>query len=279
MIKIGAHVSSSGGVFNAPLNAHEEKLETFQMFSRPPQTYKCPELTDEMVEKFISNCKKYSFEKYYIHAPYLINLASADNRIRHASITMLRQELDRGSRLKVAGVMFHTGSAASQPDREEAINVAIQSLNQVMEGYDGDCKLLLENAAGSGKILGCSFEEIAELTKGIKINKSKVGFCLDTQHAFASGYDMRTAKDVDGLVAQLDKYIGLKKLAVIQVNDSKVEFNSKKDRHEHIKLGYIGKEGMGFLVNHPKLQGQDFILETPPEGRPDDVKILKKLRS
>lgn len=278
MSKIGAHVSISGGVFNAPLNAEKEGLETFQMFTRSPQSFQCPPLTDENIAAFLKSTKELNFPTYYIHAPYLVNLASANNRTRHGSITMLKQELERGTKLKAQGVMFHTGSAASQPSREVAITTAIKSLNAILEGYTGSCKLLIENAAGSGSVLGCTFEEISEIMKGIMHNKAKVGFCLDTQHAFGSGYDMRTKADVDALVKAIDTHIGLKKLAVIQVNDSKVEFDSKRDRHEHISTGHIGKTGFGYLINHPKLKHLDFVLETPFEGREGDVMILKKLR-
>lgn len=277
MAKIGAHVSAAGGIFNAPLNAMAEQLETFQMFSRPPQSFKCPPLTDEAVAQFLAVVKKAGFKQYYIHAPYLVNVASAKPALRHGSITMLRQELERGSRLGVRGVMFHTGSAASQPTREAAIDAAIKSLNQVLAGYTGSCLLLLENAAGAGSVLGCSFAELSQLYKGVK-QKKYVGFCLDTQHAFGSGYDLRTKSDVEAIVQELDKYIGLKNLTVIQVNDSKVDFNSKKDRHEHIGIGKIGTAGIGLVLNHPKLKQLDFILETPFEGRAGDVAILKKLR-
>ncbi len=212
MAQVGAHVSIAGGVFNAPINAREEGLETFQMFTRSPKSYKCPPLTDEAIEEFLAKVKEYGFKNYYVHAPYLVNLASDANRTRHGSINILRQELERGSKLKVRGMMFHTGSAASQPSREKAIEAAIKSLNKVLDGYTGSCKLLIENAAGSGNVLGCTFEEIAQLIKGVTKNKAKVGFCLDTQHAFGSGYDMRTKKDVDNLVEAMDKHIGIKKL-------------------------------------------------------------------
>lgn len=278
MSKIGAHVSIAGGVFNGPLNAHKEGLETFQMFTRSPQSFACPPLSPEAIRQFKVNMKEHGYESAWIHAPYLVNLASANNRTRHGSITMLRQELERGSQLGIPGVMFHTGSAASQPSRDAAIAVAIKSLNAVLDGYTGTCKLLLENAAGSGSVLGCTFEEIGQLLNGIKKYKSKVGFCLDTQHAFGSGYDMRTKKDVEALVKAIDAHIGLTQLAVVQINDSKVEFDSKKDRHEHIHLGHIGKAGFGFLINHPKLKHLDFVLETPFEDRDKDVATLMKIR-
>lgn len=278
MPQIGAHVSAAGGVSKAPMNAQAEKLETFQMFSRPPQTFKCPELTDDEVARFKANIKATSFKQYYIHAPYLINLASAKNSLRFGSITMLKQELERGSKLGVRGVMFHTGSAASQPSREAGLDVAIDSLKKILDGYTGSCKLLLENAAGSGSVLGCTFDELAYMLNGIKEHATKTGVCLDTQHCFASGYDIRTETGVNDLVKIIDKTVGLKNLIVIQVNDSKTEFDSKKDRHEHIGQGKIGKDGFKYLLNHPKLKKLDFILETPFEGREDDVVLLKKIR-
>ncbi len=277
MSKIGAHVSAAGGVSNAPLNAQIEQLETFQMFSRPPQTFKCPLLSEEEIAKFKANIKAGGFKRYYIHAPYLVNLASANTRVRYGSIAMLRQELERGSKLGATGVMFHTGSAASQPDRATGIAVAITSLQKILDGYTGSCKLLLENAAGSGSVLGCTFEELAEMLAGIEEYDSKTGICLDTAHAFGSGYDLRTAKDIHALVKTIDKTVGLKKLIVVQVNDSKVELNSKKDRHAHIGQGYIGQAGFKYLLQHAKLRKLDFILETQFEGRDKDVAILKKL--
>lgn len=278
MPQIGAHVSGAKGLFNAPLNATKEQLETFQMFSRPPQSFKCPPLTDADVESFKQAAKAGGFTSYYIHAPYLISLASAKNTLRYGSITMLKQELERGSQLGVKGVMFHTGSAASQVDRATGIKVAIDSLNKVLDGYMGSCMLLLENAAGAGSVLGCTFEELAQLYQGIKKAKTKVGFCFDTAHAFGSGYDLRTKAAVKKTIKAFDDLLGLERLICIQVNDSKVDLNSKKDRHEHIGKGKIGATGIGCLLNHPKLKGLDFILETEPEGRPDDVKLLKKLR-
>ncbi len=278
MPQIGAHVSAAGGVWHAPLNAQAEGLETFQMFSRSPQSFRCPPLNAETVEQFLINVKAGGFKNYYIHAPYLVNLASSKETLRRVSVKILREELERGSRLKVRGVMFHTGSAAAYTNRAEAIAVAIKSLNEVLAGYKGNCLLLLENAAGSGSILGCSFAELAQLYRGIK-QKQRVGFCLDTQHAFASGYDLRTSAAVNKTVKEIDRTIGLNKLIVIQANDSKSTLNSKIDRHEHIKYGQIGAQGFRALLHHPKLRDLDFILETPAAGRVSDVVILKRLRA
>jgi len=277
MSKIGAHVSAAKGVFNAPLNAVAEGLETFQMFSRPPQSFNCPPLPPADVKQFLANVKEAGFKNYYIHAPYLINLASAKNSLRHGSITMLKQELERGTQLGVTGVMFHTGSSASQPDRASAVEAAKKSLNAILEGYKGTCKLLIENAAGTSA-MGSTLAEVGDLLSSIKKYKDKIGVCIDTQHAFGSGIDWRTKKNVDDFVKEFDAKIGLKNLVVFQVNDSKVPFDSHKDRHEHIGQGEIGAAAFGYLLNHSKLKHLDFILETEPDGRPADIQLLKKLR-
>lgn len=277
MSKIGAHVSAAKGVFNAPINAVAEGLETFQMFSRPPQSFNCPPLPPADVKQFLANVKQAGFKNYYIHAPYLINLASANNRLRHGSITMLKQELERGTQLGVTGVMFHTGSSASQPDRASAVVAAKKSLNAILEGYTGTCKLLIENAAGTSA-MGSTIAEVGDLLDSIKQFKNKIGVCIDTQHAFGSGIDWRTKKDVDNFVVDFDKKVGLKNLVLFQINDSKVPFDSHKDRHEHIGQGELGEKAFGYLLNHPKLKHLDFVLETPFEGRDKDLAILRRLR-
>lgn len=277
MSKIGAHVSAAKGVFNAPTNAVAEGLETFQMFSRPPQSFNCPPLPPADVKQFLANVKQAGFKNYYIHAPYLINLASANNRLRHGSITMLKQELERGTQLGVTGVMFHTGSSASQPDRAAAVAAAKKSLQAILEGYTGTCKLLIENAAGTSA-MGSTIAEVGDLLDSIKQFKNKIGVCIDTQHAFGSGIDWRTKKDVDNFVVDFDKKVGLKNLVLFQINDSKVPFDSHKDRHEHIGQGELGEKAFGYLLNHPKLKHLDFVLETPFEGRDKDLAILRRLR-
>lgn len=279
MVKIGAHVSAAGGVSNAPLNAYAEGLETFQFFSRPPQSFRCPELTETEVGKFLDNVNKYHYKKYYIHAPYLVNLASANNRIRYGSINMLQQELERGSRLGVTGVIFHVGSAASQPSRVAGIKTAINSINKILTSYKGKCKLVLENAAGSGSVLGCSLIELKQILKGININQAKVGFCLDTQHAFASGFDLTNSANINKFINEATKALGWQRVLAWHFNDSKVALNSKRDRHEHIGAGLIGKTGFQYLINHAKLKKLDIILETPFNGRTEDVFLLKQLRN
>ncbi|MFA5995693.1 MAG: deoxyribonuclease IV [Patescibacteria group bacterium] len=278
MVKIGAHVSAAGGVANAPLHAHEEDLEAFQFFSRPPQSFQCPELTETEVDKFLDNVKKYKFKNYYIHAPYLVNLASANNRIRYGSINLLKQELERGTKLKAMGVIFHVGSASGQLSRQAGLETAISSLNKVLIDYKGKCKLMLENAAGSGNVLGCTLAELKQLYSGIAVNKNKIGFCLDTQHAFASGYDLTNQTAITNFLQEIGKILVWKNVLAWHFNDSKMACNSKRDRHEHIGQGLIGQTGFKYLINHASLKKADVILETPFIDRSADITLLKQLR-
>lgn len=277
MQKIGAHVSAAGGVSNAPVNAHEEGCETFQFFVGSPQTFKVKYPDDAEIEKFKENCKELGFTDTWVHASYLINLASKNPRARYGSISLLRKGLEACDALGVDGMMFHTGSAKDWDKREDAVQQAIESINKVLDGYNGSTKLLVENAAGAGGTLGARFEECGQLVKGAE-NQSKIGFCLDTQHAFASGYDWRTKKGTDAAISDITKYIGLRKLAVVQYNDSKVDCASNKDRHEHIAVGKMGEAAARNILGHAKLANKSFCLETPFEGRAADIEFLKSIR-
>lgn len=274
---IGAHVSAAGGVSNAPLNAHKEGCETFQFFVGSPQTFKVKYPDDAEIEKFHVNMKEHGFTESWVHASYLINLASQKNSTRYGSISLLRKGLEACDALGVQGMMFHTGSARDWDKREDAVKQAIESINKVLDGYTGSTKLLVENAAGAGGTMGATFEEVGALVKGAE-NQSKIGFCLDTQHAFGSGYDWRTKKGTDDAMKEITKYIGLRKLAVVQYNDSKVELASNKDRHEHIAEGHMGEEAAKNILGHDKLKNKSFCLETPFEGREADIEYLKSIR-
>jgi len=276
----GAHISAAGGVFNAPINAAKQNCECFQFFSRPPQGGKAPELTPEIVKQFKDNCKKYNFKDYYIHTPYFINFASAKSRIKHSSISIVRQELERGSTLGCKYIMTHLGSAKDLGEAKGQ-KQTIEGLIEVLKGYKGSTGLLLENSAGSGQIIGDDFAELGKIISGIlkRLPSAKVGICLDTCHAFASGYDWSNKKAVNSTLKEFDKYIKLKYLKLLHLNDSLTELNSKRDRHAHLGKGKIGKKGFQEIACHPKLKNINAILETPTEeGRKQDLKLLKTAR-
>lgn len=277
MINIGAHVSIAGGIFNAPLNAAERKCETFQMFSRSPRGGKAALLTKDVVKEFLDNCQKKKISNYYIHTPYYINYASAKQRIYKGSIAVVRQELERGTKLKVKALMTHLGSSKDF-GKSKGLKKVIQGIRETMKGYTGTTQFLLENSAGAGGTIGATFDELGKIIKALP--KYNLGVCLDTCHAFASGYDIRDKASVNKILKEFDKHIGLSRLSLIHANDSKTDFGSNKDRHEHIGKGKIGIKGFVALINHPALKKVDFILETPDDDLGKiDLDKLKKIRN
>jgi deoxyribonuclease-4 len=275
-MNIGAHVSIAGGVQNAPQNAAKIGCECFQMFTRSPQGGQAPKLNSQTVKEFQANCKKVKISNYYVHTPYYINLASSNNRIRYGSISVIRDDLERGLLLGAKALMTHLGSATDLGPGP-ALKTVVEGLRKILEGYKGKTQFLIEISAGSGNIIGDTFEEISRIIKALP--KFNIGVCFDTCHAFVSGYDLRTKAAVDQTLKQFDQKIGLEKLVLIHANDAKKGLGSHTDRHEHIGYGQIGQEGFWSLMHYPRLNNVDFILETPPGGNVDDIKTLKNLRS
>ncbi len=280
---VGCHVSIAENILKAPKRAHDLGCEVFQIFSRPPQGGKAKEITPEIAREFKTQCKKYSQKEWIIHTPYYINFASENNRVKHGSINVVREELERGSLLGAKYVMAHLGSFKNL-GREKGMKQLVEGLGKMLKGYKGKTQFLIEIAAGAGEIIGDSFEEIAEIINHPTLKKYKIGVCFDTQHAFASGYDLRDKKSIEKTLKNFDKILGLKKLKAIHCNDSKVELGSHKDRHEHIGDGFIGAKGFQALVNFlnsPKnksLTKINFYLETQHDKVEQDIKLLKKFR-
>jgi deoxyribonuclease IV len=280
-MRIGSHVSIAGGIEKAPGNAAKVGAEVFQVFSRSPHGGPVKPITAEVVKSFQAEMKRNKLDTFYIHTPYFINFASSKNNIRYGSISVVRQELERGSLLGCRGVMTHLGSFGELTDKE-GLEIVSKSISKIMEGYKGSTQLLLEISAGAGRVVGDTFEEIAAILENKLVSKYNVGVCFDTCHAFASGYDLRTKDGVDKTMKQFDKVIGLEKLIMIHANDSMAELGKHLDRHQHIGDGHIGIEGFKALVNHKTLGKLDWILETPkddPKFDPKNIAILKKLSS
>ena len=271
---IGCHVSIAGGVFKAPERAAELGAEAMQIFTRSPQGGKAPELTPGIISEFNLKAKSYQLKDTFVHTPYYINFASENNRIRYGSISVLRDELERASLLGAKYVMTHLGSAGQLPEKE-ANEKTIEALKKSLEGYTGSTELLIENAAGAGKIMGATFAQIAEIIAGVNHTKL-VGICLDTQHSFASGYDWRDFKNT---LKKIDTELGLDRIKLIHANDSKTELASNKDRHEHIGKGLIGQEAFKNIVAFAQAKNISMILETEHEAVMEDIKFLKSLRN
>lgn len=275
-MKFGAHVSASGGLWNAPANAAAIGCEIFQFFSRPPQGGNPPKLDDATVAKFRRACEKHEYDAYVIHAPYIVNFASVEPRIRDGSLRIIREELERGTALGAKAVIFHPGSARDV-DTATGIRMVADGVNAILEGYRGSCRLLIEISAGSGTVIGDTFDEVRDILK--TVGREDVGVCFDTAHAFASGYDLRDEAAVAATFRTFDAEIGLERLMMSHCNDSKVELGARKDRHDHLGEGHIGLAGFRALLAHPRLTGLLWIVETPNEGQAEDLKALKSIRS
>jgi len=276
-MKIGAHVSAAGGVQNAPKNAADLGLECFQFFSRPPQGGPAPELTDDIVQEFKESCDRYGLPDRYIHTPYVLNLAHKDKVIRHRTAGIIRTDLDRATTLDCRAIMTHLGSASGIGDEKMGLKLAVEGIKEILEGYDGSARLLMEISAGAGMAIGDTFDEMAAILDGV--DGDRVGICFDTAHAFASGYDLRTVEAVADTMKKFDSIIGLERLALSHANDSVVEIGSRKDRHAHIGEGLIGIEGFRAIMSYPRFREIDFILETPPgDGHINDIATLKTMR-
>jgi len=273
---VGAHVSASGGLQNAPLNAAKLGLDCCQFFSRPPQGGRVAPVSKEQASLFQKSCEQAGISQCFIHAPYIINLASSEERIRRNSIEIIRTELERADALGVQAMMTHIGSATGVGE-ERGLELAIAGVREIAAAYDGPVKFLLEISAGAGMVIGDTFEEIGAIIKAV--GDERLAVCFDTAHAFASGYDLRDATAVAETVKKFDKAIGTEKLFMSHVNDSKVELGTRKDRHEHIGQGHIGTAGFMAILASPAFAGKPLILETPDdEHRLSDVDLLKKWR-
>jgi deoxyribonuclease IV len=272
MTKIGCHVSVAGGIQNAPERAFSLGAETFQCFTRSPQGGTAPKLTPVVVEQFNLQLTTYDFDRFYIHAPYYTNFASDVTKTRGFSVAVAREELDRGTILGARYVVIHLGSAKDS-NRDEAVTRTADSVKKILDGYKGSCELLLEISAGTGNVVGDTFEEIKKIMSGTS-SKRLGGVCFDTCHAFASGYDL-----TEETFKSFDKIIGFEHLKLLHVNDSKVGLGEHRDRHEHIGDGKIGRKKFEVLSRIKKLGDVDWILETKHDKVESDLKILKKIRN
>lgn len=287
---LGAFVSCAGGLFNIIQRGNDLGVNTVMTHPAPPQRWNSTPFKDETVEKYLEvKATDNKIQKVYFHGIYLINLANPDKQKFHLSKVSVMHHMDLLRRINGDGVIFHTGSF-KDIEEEPGFERVIYGLNWIFDNLEempsvlnkefwNKPRLFLEVAAGSGNVVGDQFEELARIYNGIKDeHKHKLGFCLDTQHMFASGYDL--INDLDGVVETADKILGLDKIPVIHFNDSKTEFASHKDRHEDLgSAGKIGEVAMKIFLNHPKLKTKDFILETPsldtPEGAKQQVDLLQ----
>jgi deoxyribonuclease-4 len=275
---LGAHVSIAGGVFNAPLNGKEATCEVVQIFTKSSNQWRAKPLTDEDVEKFVAAQKETGVRVVCAHDSYLINLASPDKALYDKSYRAFVEEMMRCDMLGVPNLVMHPGSHVGSGE-EAGLKRIAESFNRIFDDDpDGKVTICLETTAGQGTNLGYSFEQLAQIIEMVE-NKNRLGICLDTCHIFAAGYGISTERDYKATIKAFNRILGLKKLRIIHVNDSKKGPGSKVDRHENIGKGKIGKKPFGFFLNDPKLARIPKILETPKKAPGDDRRNLKVLRS
>jgi deoxyribonuclease-4 len=262
---------------NALLKAQSLGADTVQLFSRNPRGWQARPLDVVEVENFKRIRRETGISPVVIHANYLINLAAADSTIREKSIASFREEIERGITLGADYLVLHPGSARGACERD-AIRTCADSLKRACDGLALQAfRVLLENTAGQGECIGHRFEHLREIIE--QCPELNPGVCLDTAHAFTAGYDLR---DEDGLAATLDslaRNVGLDNVRAVHFNDSKVEYNSRVDRHWHIGLGHIGAQALRRVAREPRLAHAAFILETPQDEIGDDARNLSVLRS
>jgi deoxyribonuclease-4 len=275
---IGAHVSASGGMDKAIDRALYIGADAMQIFASGPQSYRFTPPTDEMVEKFNTKYKESGLRGLFFHAIYLMNLASQDGQKNHLAKQSLVDYLTTLVRIHGDGVVTHIGSFTGTT-YEQAIETIQKSINWVLSKTPVETTLILEVTAGSGNTIGSKYEHLHDIRAGLT-DLSRVKTCWDTQHTFASGYDI--VNDLDGVLKKYDELVGIDTLKVIHCNDSKVKFDAHVDRHENIGKGEIGLDVFKKLLHDERLKKLPFMLEVPGmdgESGPDkeNIEILKNL--
>ncbi len=272
---IGAHVSSSGGVENAPLNANEIGARAFALFVKNQRQWFAKPLTTESIDAFKENCASLNYSMDYIlpHDSYLINLGSPVADSLEKSRNSFLKEIQRCEQLGITMLNFHPGSHLKKISEDECLNRIGESLN-IMLDKTNSVTLLIENTAGQGSNMGYKFEHLAHIID-IVDDKSRVGVCIDTCHTFGAGYELRNEEGFNKTFKSFEEIVGFEYLKGIHLNDSKKEFASRLDRHESIGDGLIGIDAFRFLMNDPRFDNMPIILETPnPDRWADEIKML-----
>ncbi len=254
-----------------------------QIFSKNAASWREKILDKEEVKRFKRNLKNSNLDidPVFIHTSYLINLASPSDELYFKSINSFIEEMKRADFLVANPYLITHPGAHTDMGEEYGIQRVISALNIILKKSSNlglKTVILLENTAGSGTHLGYTFKQWKRIVEGVK-DKKKMGICFDTCHSFAAGYDLSNEEGVEKTLEELDKYLGLGRLKVVHLNDSKYPLGSRKDRHMHIGKGYIGLEGFKIIVNHRYLKNLPFILETPKFGQRDDLENINLVKT
>jgi len=272
---LGVHCSISGGLQTAFHEAWFLGIDTFQIFTKNQRQWKEKTINTGEKSMFLNILKNSAIKIIFSHASYLINLAGDDNALWERSVKALTSEIQRCNELGLKFTILHPGNTKSLSE-QEGIKKTVKALTTVINATkNSNVKILLENTAGQGSSIGYRFEHLKQIMDGVE--SARIGACLDTCHAFAAGYDIRTKTGFETTMEKLDNIVGLKNIHAIHLNDSKGELGSKLDRHEHIGKGKLGLEPFRQIINRFKHIPK--VIETPKEDNMDAVnlKVLRKL--
>lgn len=273
---IGAHVSAAGGLENAAIRAHELEATAFALFTKNQRQWRAAPLTDEVISNFKRACEKYHYGPGQIlpHDSYLINLGHPVEEALEKSREAFIDEIERCMQLGLTLLNFHPGSHLMQIPEEECLARIAQSINIALDKTEG-VTAVIENTAGQGSNLGFRFEHLAAIIDGVE-DKSRVGVCIDTCHAFAAGYDLRTEEDCENTFAEFERIVGFEYLSGMHLNDAKSAFGSRVDRHNSLGEGNIGHTPFAWIMRDNRFDGIPLILETTnPDIWAEEIAWLK----
>lgn len=276
--KIGAHVSATGGVENAPKNAHDIGAKAFALFTRNQRQWRSAPLSEKSIELFKQRCAEFGYTAGDIlpHDSYLINLGHPETEGLEKSRMAFLDEMQRCDQLGLDRLNFHPGSHLNKMTESECLTRIAESINWALDKTSG-VTAVIENTAGQGSNLGYTFEQIAEIIHQVE-DKSRVGVCLDTAHTLASGYEIRTEEGFRDTFARFEEIIGFNYLRGMHINDSKKELATRVDRHDSVGKGVMGLKMFELLMNDSRFDGIPLILETPDESLwAEEIKLLYSL--
>ncbi len=275
---IGAHVSASGGVENAPLNAHRIGATAFALFTKNQRQWTAAPLTESNINLFKANCRELGYQPHQIlpHDSYLINLGHPEKEGLEKSRDAFLDEMQRCEQLGLDRLNFHPGSHLGKITEEECLKRIAESVNLALSKTKG-VSAVIENTAGQGSNLGYNFVHLRKIIDQVD-DKTRVGVCIDTCHAYTAGYDLRTQEGFNRVFSEFEDIIGFVYLKGMHLNDSKKELGTKVDRHDNLGTGFLGKDVFSFIMNDSRFDGIPLILETPEEEKwEEEISWLKQM--
>tara|TARA_R110002167_G_scaffold15034_12_gene60552 strand:+ start:1867 stop:2715 length:849 start_codon:yes stop_codon:yes gene_type:complete len=276
---VGAHVSASGGVENAPLNAQAIGAKAFALFTKNQRRWDAKPLTGKSIEAFKSNCEQHGYLPGQIlpHDSYLINLGHPEPEPLQKSRTAFIDELQRCQQLGLTLLNFHPGSHLKLLSESDCLDRVAESINLALDATEG-VTAVIENTAGQGSNLGYRFEHLAQIIDGVE-DRSRVGVCIDTCHTFVAGYDLRGLAACEQTFAEFDRVVGFEYLRAMHLNDAKVDFATRVDRHQSLGQGFIGWDCFEFIMRDPRFNGIPMVLETIDSSIwADEIRALYQLQ-